>query len=96
MTANKWLFKDGASVTECDSFPYAYRLMYSTFRKGLEKNTLRNVADMIKQMSIVSPAKDVYGKNRVYSYAAATQMAKDTGLLTAEGMINSREFKNRR
>jgi ABC-type sulfate transport system substrate-binding protein len=87
----KWLFKDGASVTECDSFPYAYRLMYNTFRKGLEKNA-RQVADMVKQMSIVSPAKDAYGNLRKYSYATATQMAKDQGLLTAEGQINSREF----
>ena len=90
-----WIFKDGNSVTECDSFPYAYRLMHNTFRKGLEKGSTRNVPDMLKQMSIVSPAKDVHGRNRTYSYATATQLAKDQGLLTGDGEINSREFKKK-
>jgi len=94
MNSNKWIFKDGASVTECDSFPFAYRIMYNTFHKGLEKNA-RIGADMVKQMLIVSPVKDNYGKKRTYSYAAATEMAKTSGLLTPEGQINSKEFKNR-
>ena len=94
MNSNKWFFKDGASVMECESFPFAFRLMFNTFRKGLEKNA-RKADDMIKQFSIVSPVKDAYGKKRVYSYAAASQMAKNSGLLTPEGTINSKEFKNR-
>lgn len=87
----KWLFKDGSSVIECTSFPYAYRTMWNTLRKGVEKGRKRD--DMIKQMSIISPIKDRNGDVKKYSYATATEMAQDQGLLTPDGQINSREFR---
>lgn len=87
----KWQFKDGSSVTDCTSFPYAYRTMWNTVRKGVEKG--RKHEDMIKQMSIISPIKDRNGDTKVYSYAEATKMAENQGLLTPEGQINSREFR---
>jgi hypothetical protein len=90
---NDWIFKDGATQTKCTSFPYAYRLMYNTVKQGVEKG--RKYNDMVKQMLIISPQKDNHGDPRKYSYATATQMATDSGLLTPDGQINSREFKRR-
>ena len=90
---NEWIFKDGATQTKCTSFPYAYRLMFDTLKRGVEKG--RKYDDMIRQMLIISPQKDRHGDPRKYSYATATQMATDSGLLTPEGQINSREFKRR-
>lgn len=89
----EWIFKDGATQTKCTSFPYAYRLMFNTLKQGVEKG--RKYDDMIKGMLIVSPQKDNYGDPRTYNYAAATDMAKASGLLTPDGQINSREFKRR-
>lgn len=87
----KWIFKDGSSVIECTSFPYAFRTMWNTVRKGVEKG--KKAEDMTKQMSIISPMKDRDGRLRVYSHAEATKMALNQGLLSADGQINSREFR---
>ena len=89
----EWIFKDGATQTKCTSFPYAYRLMFNTRKQGVEKG--RKYNDMIAQMVIISPQKDNHGDPRKYNYAAATDMAKASGLLTPDGQINSREFKRR-
>jgi hypothetical protein len=89
----EWIFKDGATQTKCTSFPYAYRLMFNTLKQGVEKG--RKYDDMIKGMLIISPQKDNHGDPRTYNYAAATDMAKASGLLTPDGQINSREFKRR-
>ena len=91
---NDWIFKDGATQTKCTSFPYAYRLMYNTVKQGVEKG--RKYNDMVAQMVIISPQKDAHGDPRKYNYAAATQMATDSELLTADGQINSRAFGKRR
>ena len=90
---NEWIFKDGATQTKCTSFPYAYRLMFDTLKRGVEKGCKYD--DMIKAMLIISPQKDRNGDPRRYNYAAATDMATASGLLTPEGQINSREFKRR-
>ena len=87
----KWIFKDGCSVTDCTSFPYAYRTMWNTVRKGVEKG--RKHDDMIRQMWIISPIRDRNGDLKRYSYSQATEMAKNQGLLSADGQINSREFR---
>jgi hypothetical protein len=88
----KWIFKDGDKAVDCTSFPFAYRTMWNTLKKGVESKA-RTYEGMIKGFLIISPAKDRLGNQRTYSYAAATQMAMDQGLLTADGQINSREFK---
>ena len=90
---NDWIFKDGATQTKCTSFPYAYRLMFDTLKRGVEKG--RKYDDMVRQMLIISPQKDAHGDVRKYDYTAATAMATASGLLTPEGTINSREFKRR-
>jgi len=90
---NDWIFKDGTTQTSCTTFPYAYRAMHTALKKGVEQG--RKHDDMIRRMSIISPMKDTHGDKRVYSYAAATSMAQNSGLLDASGQINSREFKRR-
>jgi hypothetical protein len=92
MNTNKWILKNGASTQEFDSFPYAFRTMYAIVKKAVET---KNSDTVIKGLSIISPQKDNHGDPRKYNYAAATQMATASGLLTPEGTINSREFKRR-
>jgi hypothetical protein len=91
MKSNTWIFKDGVSIVDCTSFPYAFRTMWNTIRKGTEKG--RKVEDMIKSMSIISPIKDRNGDTKKYSYAQAIDMAKNSGLLSNDGQLNTREFK---
>lgn len=91
MNAAIWIFRDGATKVECTSFPYAFRTMVNTIKKGVEKGGRKE--DMVKRMSIVSPIKNRLNDTKVYSYAEAVQMADTMGLLTADGQINSREFR---
>jgi hypothetical protein len=91
---NKWILKDGFTVTDYTSFPYAFRTMYNAVRKAKEKGL--NPLETIKKMSIVSPLKDAHGDYRIYSYADAVRMAENQGLLTPAGELNSREFKFKR
>ena len=86
-----WIFRNGYTITECTSFPFAFRAMYYTVKKALEAKKPLN--EIIKTMSIKSPIKDIYGNFKVYSYEEANQMARNTGLLYADGAINSKEFK---
>lgn len=86
-----WKFKYGMTVTECTSFPFAFRTMWNTVRKELEKGQNQN--DMIRKMSIVAPIKDRNGDPKTYSYTEAVSMAQSSGLLTPEGLINGKEFK---
>jgi hypothetical protein len=91
MNSNQWIFKDGSSQFTCDSFPYAYRTMFNTLKKGVESG--RKYNDMVKQMVIIAPTKDQHGDLRRYNYADATELAKSSEVLTATGEINSRVFK---
>ena len=86
----KWIFNDGLKAMPYDSFPFAYRAMYQTLKQGVEKG--RKYADMIKCMSVVGPVA-TGAKSSTYSYAAATEKAKDAGIITTEGQLNSREFR---
>ncbi len=87
----KWILKNGAASQEFDSFPFAFRTMFTVAKKAVEA---KNSANVIGQMSIVSPMVDrSTGKPKVYNFAAATQFAKDCGVLTPDGQLNSREFK---
>jgi hypothetical protein len=91
---NVWIFKDGATKVECTSFPYAFRTMWNSIRKGIESGK-RTHNDMIKSMSIISPVKDPYGKHKIYTYNEAKQMAESQGLLSGDEQLNSREFKRK-
>ena len=87
----KWIFKNGSTVADCTSFPYAFRTMWNTVRKGVENG--RNQNDVTRQMWIISPIKDRNGDEKKYSYAEAIEMARNQGLLSLDGQINSREFR---
>jgi hypothetical protein len=89
---NIWIFKDGLNRIECTSFPYAFRTMHATIRRNVEKLG-QNRQEVTKKMSIVSPLKDRNGKNKIYPYEDAVQMAKSQGLIDTEGKLNSREFR---
>lgn len=86
----KWIFTDGSTVLPYDSFPFAYRAMYNTLKVGVEKG--RKYADMVKSMTITGPVAPGI-KAQTMGYATATQKAKDAGIMTAEGQLNSREFR---
>lgn len=89
----KWLLKDKklGTVSEFTSFPYAFRTMFNVIKKGVE--TGRKEADMRQELTIISPQKDTHGDPRVYSVSDAWSMATNSGLLTPDGTINSREFR---
>ena len=78
---------------ECTSFPYAYRSMWYAVQKGIEKGL--QLSDITRNMVIIAPTKDVHGDLKQYKYAAATEMATNSGLLSVDGKINSKEFKHR-
>lgn len=88
MNNTNWTFNDGLQNYSCMTFPYAYRHMYNALKKGVESGL--HYDTMIKRFKIVSPI----GKE--YSYSKATELAKQQGLLTPEGTINSREFKKKK
>lgn len=88
-----WILKNGDQVTECTSFPYAYRAAYNIVRKTIEAK--QNAGPVMQKISITGPP-NLKGERKTYSYASATQMAQNTGLLTADGNIESREFKKRK
>lgn len=90
-----WILKDGfLPPQEFSSFPFAFRQMYSSVKREMEKG--KNLADLTKGIQIISPLKDVHGDPRKYSYYAAIEMARDQGLLSSDGNINSKEFKHHR
>jgi hypothetical protein len=84
---NTWSFHDGLQNYPCMTFPYAYRHMFNALKKGVEAGL--HYDTMLKRFKIISPI----GKE--YSYAKATELAQQQGLLTPDGSINSREFKKK-
>lgn len=90
MSNANWIFKNGASSVDCTSFPYAFRAMWNTIKKGV---TDKKPVDT-STLTILGP-KNGRGERTAYSYFQARKLAEDQGLLTAEEQINSREFKRR-
>jgi hypothetical protein len=88
-TAN-WILQNGVQKVDCTSFPYAYRAMFNLVRKGIAD---KKPVDTSK-LSILGPA-NLRGDRRTYTYASATELATEQGLLTVDGQINSREFKRK-
>ena len=89
---NNWILKNGSSTQDFDSFPFAFRTMFAIAKKASETGKFSEVT---LGLSIISPQMDAHGDYRRYSYEAATVMATSSGLLTAEGQINSKEFKRK-
>lgn len=89
-TNANWILRNGVQDTDCMSFPFAFRNMFNIVRKGIENKTPVDT----KKLSILGP-KNARGERRTYSYMAATELAREQGLLTVDGQINSREFKKK-
>lgn len=90
MSNASWIFKNGAASVDCTSFPYAFRAMWNTIKKGIADKKPVNT----DTLSILGP-KNSKGEREKYSYFRARQLAESQGLLTADEQINSREFKRR-
>jgi len=85
-----WILRTGSQEIDCTSFPYAYRTLFNLIQRGIKDKKPVNTNDL----SILGP-KNLRGDRRSYSYNDATELATEQGLLTADGQINSREFKRR-
>ncbi len=88
----KWIVKSGVTVTECVSFPFAFRMAFNLVRKALEKN--QNVGSVVSGIQIVGPPNGK-GEPMTYTYSKASDLAKSMGLLLPDGTINQKEFKKR-
>lgn len=88
-----WILRHGSLQYDCTSFPFAYRQAFNLVRKQIEAK--KPTAALMADLTILGPALGPRGERKKYSYAAATQFAQETGLLTPEGTINSREFKRK-
>jgi hypothetical protein len=87
MKNDSWIFYDGLMKHPCATFPYAYRKLFNAMRVGVENG--RKESSMIGLFKIISPT------GKVYSYGAATALAKDQGLVTTDNTLNSKEFKKK-
>ena len=89
---NKWILKNGLSTQEFESFPYAFRTMFAIAKKAVQAPDSDKV---IEKLILISPRKDIHGKQVKYDYAAAMKMATGMELLTSDG-INANEFKQKK
>jgi len=87
MATLSWTFDDGMVKHSCTTFPFAYRMLFNSLKKGVESG--KTFEEMTRRFCILSPV------GTVYNYDRATSLATDTGLLTPDGTINSREFKRK-
>lgn len=85
--ATSWIFDDGFQKHPYATFPYAFRSMFNAIKKGVE--TGKKYDDMARTFKVYSPV------GIIYSYARATELATQQGLLTPDAQINSREFRRR-
>lgn len=90
---NKWIYRIGYISQEYSSFPYAFRSMFQSVKKELEKG--KTMDEINKSVKIISPLKDIHGDVKIYSYSAALELARNQGLLSVDGEINSKEFKKK-
>lgn len=81
-----WTFHDGIQRHEFTSFPYAFRAMHNALKRGVEQGKTHD--GMVKAFKILSP----FGE---YTYANASRLAREQGLLLPDGSLNSREFKRK-
>ena len=85
-----WILKNNGVTIPSASFPYAFRSMWNSVRKGIEDKKPVNT----KEITIVGPP-NLKGERTTYSYNDAVALAREQGLLNAQGEINSKEFKKR-
>ncbi len=66
--------------------------MFNIVRKRIENK--QSGATASKDLTIQGPP-NIKGERTTYTYFSASEMAKNQGLLTADGNINGKEFKKR-
>ena len=90
-----WILKNkGVAVNYGgDSFPLAFRTAFNMIRTAREAG--KDASVLVRDLTITAPPS-TRGDRSVMTYAVAVQKAKDQGLLTTDGQINSREFKVKR
>lgn len=91
MNAN-WILKNGLQNIPFSSFPTAFRTAFNIVRKAGEAG--QNISELTKSLNIQGPA-NIRGERKTYTYLAASELATKQDLLTSDGSLNSREFKNR-
>ena len=85
----QWQFKNGTNAPlEFTTFPFAFRTMYNLVRKGIDDGKPVDTSGFL----IVGP-KNPRGERVRYGYFSAVETAKSSGLLSADGFINGKEFK---
>lgn len=101
MNQMNWSFNDGKKIQLCESFPYAFRAMHNAWRRGIEGKDFngnpvpkRLVTEMAKSFAIRGPIG--HKSEKTLAYYSACERARTSGLLTADGDINGREFKQKR
>lgn len=92
MTNYQWILNNGKQAIPCETFPLAFRTMFNIVRTAREAG--KNVPSVTREISIVGPIGSPTMK-KTYSYYDALDAAKTRNLLTADGLINSREFKKK-
>lgn len=85
-----WILRNGAQSIDCTTFPYAFRTMVNIVKAGVTNKKPVNPNDL----RILGP-KNPRGERETYSYHKAHELALAQGLLSADGQLNSREFKRR-
>ena len=75
---------------EFSTFPFAFRAMYQLVIKGIEDKKPVDTSGFV----IFGP-KNPRGERVRYSYSAAVELAKSSGLLSGDGYINGKEFKKK-
>lgn len=87
-----WILKNSGQSIDCTSFPTAFRTAFNLVR--VAGSTGKSPTSVINGITIIGPANSKGERNK-YTYASAVELAKDQGLVTADGTINSREFKKK-
>jgi len=87
MNNKTWKFRNGVQLFDCSTFPYAFRMMYSTLKKAEGQG--KSESEITKSFKILSPV------GTEYSFAKAMELASQQGLIDRDGNINSKEFKQK-
>lgn len=90
MNRTKWILKSGMTITECISFPYAFRMAYNLVRKAIDNN--QDIDNVKRGIQIVGPPNGK-GEPMAYNYYKAFDLARSMGVVLSDGTINQKEFK---
>lgn len=90
MNNANWILVNGISKSDHSSFPYAFRQAYFLIED--EKKAKRPALELMKSLKILGPP-NLQGKRTTYTWHAASEMAKNMGLLELDDRINNKNMK---